>query len=442
MLRGSDEEKESIITHIAFINNAHMDFVEKLEDLITKETVNTDSLLLDYGALAASTSSRVQQRIVLFLKRRLIQKMELNDTTNTVHLLHALGNTGSKHIINLLFDYLAHSDSVEIQLAAIGAMRKLTAQQPVQEVFVAILESNPQEYFVEAIAKTLLTGREFSHVMGMHINENTRLLNALVTSSLRFGNNSELHHLVHSYLELVNTAESRRLRKLLEQPVSHRVRRESTDNWTSPDPVYNCISPLSSRQSDVTSYPLHIAYLWKRRFGLSDVNVQAAAGLFGGIGGSGDVKLFAKAIAKGRLFSRSRTIVAASTTVLYRSDGLQIQLYIEIGGNILLNWNHTNFTSCCLRENLQHMSQHRIIGFTHSVWVYITSIHFFVELNAKLNVSLQGEVCLSGTNADVYDPLHGRMSLTSTVSIVPEGGASITFLVWKQLTPISLFQLW
>ena len=221
LVHGSDEEKESIITHIAFTNNAHMDFVEKLEGLITKETVHTDSLLLAYGALAASTSSRVQQRIVLFLKRRLIQQMESNDTTNTIHLLHALGNTGSKLIVNLLMDYLMRGTSIEIQLAAIGAMRKLTAQQSVQEAFVAILESNPQEVFIEAIAKTLFTGQEHSNVMGTHIDENPRLLNALVTSSLRFSNNTELHHLVHSYLELVNTAESHRLGKLLEQPASH-----------------------------------------------------------------------------------------------------------------------------------------------------------------------------------------------------------------------------
>ena len=160
--------------------------LKKLEDLIRKETVNTDSLLLAYGALAASTSSRVRQRIVLFLKRRLIQQMESNDTTNIVHLLHALGNTGSKRIINLLLDYLMRGNSVEIQLAAIGAMRKLTAQESVQEAFIAILESNPQECFVEAIAETLFTGQEHSHMMGMHINENPRLLNALVTSSLRF----------------------------------------------------------------------------------------------------------------------------------------------------------------------------------------------------------------------------------------------------------------
>ena len=110
--------------------------------------------------------------------------MESNDTTNTVHLLHALGTTGSKLIVNLLMDYLMRGNSVDIQLAALGAMRKLTAQESIQEAFIAILGSNPQEFFVEAIAKSLFTGQEHSNVMGMHINENPHLLNALVTSSL------------------------------------------------------------------------------------------------------------------------------------------------------------------------------------------------------------------------------------------------------------------
>ena len=427
-MHGNDEEKNSIITHIVFTNNAHMDFVEKLEGLITKETVHTDSLLLAYGALAANTSSsRVQQRIVLFLKRRLIQQMELNDTTNTVHLLHALGNTGSKHIINLLMDYLTHSDSMEIQLAAIGAMRKLTAQQSVQEAFVAILESNPQEVFIEAIAKTLFTGQEHSHV-----DENPRLLNALVTSSLRFSNNTELHHLVHSYLELVNTTEAHRLEKLLERPVSNRVRRESTDDWDSPDPVYNCISPLSCRQNDVTSYPSHKAYLWKRKLGISKINIQLVAGVFAGVKDLSNVTLFGKAVAKGTFFGRTATIAGALAKILYQSNHLRVKLYFELLGSVLLDDNHTNFTLCCLGANIPvHRYRHRIFGFSHSVYVYVTSIDFFAQLYANLDVNLQGEVCASGTNADTYNPLHGNFSLVFTVSGGPEGGASLTFLVWK-----------
>ena len=431
MLRGSDEEKGSIITHIAFTNNAHMDFVEKLEDLIRKETVNTDSLLLAYGALAASTSSRVRQRIVLFLKRRLIQQMESNDTTNIVHLLHALGNTGSKRIINLLLDYLMRGNSVEIQLAAIGAMRKLTAQESVQEAFIAILESNPQECFVEAIAETLFTGQEHSHMMGMHINENPRLLNALVTSSLRFSNNTELHHLVHYYLELVNTVESHRLGKLLERPLSTRVRRASTNDWDASNSVYNLVSPLSTRQNDVNFYPSHKAYLWGTTFGPSRVNIQVAAGTFGGFRDRRNFKVFAKAAARGNLFSRSATIAEASAEILYKNDAFRLKLYIRIIGIVLLNRDHTT-TSCCLRQTFPlHSSQYRIIRFSHSVYVYVTSISFFADLNAHLNVNLQGELCINGGNSDAYNPIHGSISLTPTWRVGAGGGASLTFLVWK-----------
>ena len=58
-----------------------------------KDTEKTDALILAYGALAATAySSSVQYRIVSFIKQRLVQHMALNDTSTTVHLLHALGN--------------------------------------------------------------------------------------------------------------------------------------------------------------------------------------------------------------------------------------------------------------------------------------------------------------------------------------------------------------
>ena len=419
-MHGSDEEKESIITHIAFTNNAHMDFVEKLEDLITKETVNTDSLLLAYGALAESTSSRVQRRIVVFLKRRLIQQMESNDTTDTVHLLHALGNTGSKLIVNLLLDYLMRGNSVDIQLAALGAMRKLTAQESIQEAFIAILGSNPQECFVEAIAETLFTGQEHSNVMGMHINENPRLLNALVVSSLRFSNNTELHHLVHSYLELVNTAESHRLGKLLEQPVSHRVRRAYTSDWDTSDSRYNPVSPYSSRRRDVTSHPSHKAFLFEQTLGTSKVNVQLAAGAFAGVRGFSNAKVFGKAIAKANLFGYSRTIAEAFAEAVYQNGVIRIRLYAQINGNVLRNIN-CGTSSCSIGL---HSSRYRIIR-TFSVRVYIATVRFSVALNTYLDCNLRGQLSVNVVSRSV----DGSISLTPRVRVVPEGSASLTFLV-------------
>ena len=98
------------------------------------------------------------------------------------HTLHSLKMCTLTLLKNL--DYLMRGNSVDIHFAALGAMRKLTAQESIQEAFIAILGSNPQEFFVVAIAKSLFTGQEHSNVMGMHINENPHLLNALVTSSL------------------------------------------------------------------------------------------------------------------------------------------------------------------------------------------------------------------------------------------------------------------
>ena len=106
--------------------------------------------------------------------------MEVNDTSNTVHLLHVFGNTGSERIIDLLLDYYWHSDSEEVKLAAIGGMRKLTDHELVQDAFVTILQSTPDEIITEEIAKTLLSGWEYLNLKGVQMSKNTPLLNALV----------------------------------------------------------------------------------------------------------------------------------------------------------------------------------------------------------------------------------------------------------------------
>ena len=158
--------------------------------------------------------------------------MQLNDTSNTVHLLHALGNTGSKNITNLLFDNFSHSSSVEVKLAALGATRKLTAYKPVQDAFIAVLESNPDECIVEEIVKTLLIGEEHSQNLREYLKENIKLLKALVASSMCFKNNTNLHLLIQQYLKMVDTAESHRLVEFLEQQTgSKRVRRQGTSDW-------------------------------------------------------------------------------------------------------------------------------------------------------------------------------------------------------------------
>jgi len=427
LLHGNDEEKDSIITHIAFIKNPNLDFVAKLEVLLTKKMATTDSLLLAYGALAATASSSVEQRIVHFLKRRLVQQRESNATTTIIHLLHALGNTGSKLTVNLLLDHLTHSNSAEVQIAAIDAMRKLTAQQSIQDAFITILESNPEEHIIEAITNTLVIGLEHSQIMGLHIGENIHLLNALVASALDFSNNTHLHQLILSYLETVNTAEYQRLEKSLEKSASKRAKR-GTD-WDQSSSNYDLVASQSSRRSDVTTYPRHKAYIWGNRYGPSQINVEFAAGAFGGASNDCDnAKLFGKAVARGNLFSRSTTLAQAEVLLQKDSTRLRAKLYARIGGTVLVNRDYSqDFSTCCLSENRPlRSSRYNVISYTHSIFIYVGTLDFTAGLYAELNVNLRGQICAS---ASVHDPLHGSIAVVPSVSVVPEGSASVTLLV-------------
>ena len=152
----------------------------------------------------------------------------------------------------------------------------------------------------------------------------------------------------------MNTAEAHRLGKLLEHPVSTRVRRAHTNDWDTSDSRYNPVS------------------------------------------------VSGKAIAKGNLFGRSRT------------------LYVQINGNVLVNIN-CGTSYCSFR--------YRILSFRYSVWIYATTIHFSVGLNAYLDCNLHGQlpINVASRSAD------GSISLTPRVRVVPEGGASLTFLVWSIL---------
>ena len=379
-----------------------------------KDTEKTDALILAYGALAATASSSVQYRIVSFIKQRLVQHMALNDTSTTVHLLHALGNTGSKNITNLLFDYFSHSSSVEVKLAALGATRKLTAHKPVQDAFIAILESNPDECIVEEIAKTLLIGEEHSQNFGEHLEENNELLKCLVASSMCFKNNTDLHLLVQQYLKMVDTAESHQLVEFLEQQTgSKRVRRQGTSDWDASNSLYNHIASRSARQNDVSTYPAHKAYIWGRKLGSSKVNVQLAAGVFAG-GSFTGAKLFGKAIAKGYLFGHSKTVAEAMAEAGSDGNNVHLKLYAKIGSNVLVDYSQTRSFCLTKRSNL-FSTRFTVMRVQLSVFVYVTTITFYAELNAYLDVDLYGKLCLNLPRSLIGSP---RNAL-ATISLTP-----------------------
>ena len=403
-----------------------------------KHTVKADALILAYGALASAASNGIQHRVMLFIKQRLVQQMALNDTSTTVHLLHALGNTGSRSITDLLFDYFNHSDSNEVKLAALGATRLITTHKPVQDAFITILESDPEEHIVEEIAKTLLIGEEHSQIVGKHVRENNILLNRLVSSCLKFRNNIDLHQLVQRYLETVNTVESRMLEEHLEEQTGsrNRMRRASATDWDATDSLYDNIASHSTRQSDVTSYPQHKAYLWGKEIGSSKVNVQLSTGSFSGQFTSANTsrsKLLRKAIARGNLFKYSATIAEAEASVHADSavsTSSRVRLYIKIGGHYLVN---IRFNLPCFDRRITYNYERTVLRVSASVYVYVARITFFAQLNLNFGLTARWQLCW-GTlicSADKWTLglTDGRISVVPYVRVSPEGGVSVSVLV-------------
>ena len=61
-----------------------------------------------------------------------------------VHLLHALGNTGAPSSVKTLMFYLQH-DNIDVQIAAIGALRMHANEPMVQAAFTKLLENSHEE---------------------------------------------------------------------------------------------------------------------------------------------------------------------------------------------------------------------------------------------------------------------------------------------------------
>ena len=187
--------------------------------------------------------------------------------------------------------------------------------------------------------------------------------------------------------------------------------------------LYNNIASRSARRNDVSTYPTHKANIWGRKLGSSKVNIQLAAGVFAG-GSSTGAKLFGKAIAKGYLFGYSTTVTEAMAEASSDRNNVLLKLYAKIGSNVLVDYSQTS--SLCLTKYRKLFStRFTVIRVQLSVFVYVTIITFYAELNAYLDVNLYGKLCLKLPRIHTS----AKISLTPTVRISPEGGVSASAVV-------------
>ena len=398
-----------------------MEFVAGLQQLLLtmEDSVEKDSLLLSFGALASNAQPDVEFAIATFLVQQI---SSVNDNDISVHLLLAMGNTGSNHVVTTIIDYVNHP-SKEIQKAALQALVKFTYLKQVQSSLGELLASGPDEEILNIVTKILIEGQLYAEEMDIEISmeSSSPMLSSLVTAVLRT-NDTELIGHVSLYVRKVG---GERALSLLNQ-LHTRLRRGS--DWDASNSNYNCVASQSSRASDVSTYPKHKAYIYGKRLGTSDVNMKVAGGVF--LGTSNDcnnMKAFARACAQANVFTESRNLAEIELSAQKSGSTISGRGYAQVGGTTLLNYaGSVDATYCLSYERSLYESRRRLFRFSYSIWIYAGYVEASISLYLSLTASFDAEMCAS---LNVNELLSGDTGIVPQASLTLEGSASYTFVV-------------
>lgn len=432
------QEKNVIILQISTVSNAHVEFVNALEEQILTaldESQDVSALLLALGALASNARPEVEYEVATFLlglQERLTSMISSNNTSELVHLILAMGNTGSDYVVTMILSYV---DSLveEVQRASIRALLKFTHLEQVTDRLAEVLEMDLDEETVILITHTIVKGHKYyeDRDIEMSPEANYPLLQSLVSAVLRF-NNTDLKLLVATYLHEAGGEQGFTLMDELQ------IRSKRGSDWDASGSEYDLVASRSSRQSDVITYPRHKAYIWGKTHGISKANLKTAAGAFFGTTNNCEyMKGYSKVYAECNVLSRKK--ILADVEILLQKTGITLRgrVYAEINGNTLVNNDHTVDRSRCYTYNTPlSRSRSRFYRFTYSIFVYVGTVDLSVSLYLGMSINFDAQACVGLSESNVAS---GTSGIVPQISLSVAGSASVTLLVSPQYSGCDLF---
>ena len=454
IVRTSDSlEANSVLTHISFLDWVSLDLVVGLEDHLLNPSTRfnvsiSDQLLLVYGSLATKGSEEVEVRVMRYLN---IVSLSINSQSDpnlsqSILVVHALGNTGSESSLTVILSFLnrsaQHSESKEMKLAVIDALSKLTDKDTVLTVLEEFLVpgTSDSEEYVAAVVETLDHGFEYVESRRQQVDEYITYLTShtILYSIVRVSasiNSTDLHMMVVDYFKKIDSKDL--LFEILERESTipgGRAKRQTSDWDSSSNSDYNCVASLSTRQNDVNTYPHHRAYINSTTIGISEGNIKVAGGYFAGIGTHCDkMKAFARGIVKGRVLSWTATLVdfkfkltASATT------SISIDLYARVGSNILLDYN--NQTPCKI-YSYNKRYRRTLYHFNKVVPIFSIPLTISIALHGQVDINFNTNVCIGRTGKEASGAL-GALIFKLGVSI--EGSASVGMQLYLCILQLQL----
>ena len=422
-----------ITIEISTIANPHIEFVRSVEQQLQDESQHVIGLLLAFGALAANAEPTVEYEVATFLigLHNTLVSGHINDTSRLTHLILAMGNTGSVHVLNEILAYI-DSPVKDVQQSSIRALLKFTHLKVVTRKVAELLDTVPDEDTVILITRTLVKGHMYSTGLDIEINPDViyPLVQSLPLIALRY-NNTDLMMLVSAYLQ---EAVGKQNFTVMINKFKTVVKRAATSDWDSTSSSeYNLVASQSQRSSDTSSYPRHKAYIYGKTLGISEANLKAGAGVFFGLSNDCDnLKGFGKVYATGTVLSESRDL--ADIEILLQKTGTTLSgsIQAEIGGNTLVSrdLNSLDASSCVSYTTPLTRSRYRLFSFTHSIFVYVGTIDVGIGAYLGLSINFDAEACAS---ISVNNLASGTAAIVPQISFSIEGSASASLLVSSKL---------
>ena len=436
-------EANSILTHISFLDWASLDLVVGLEDHLRNLNPKfndsiSDQLLLVYGSLATKGSEEVEIRVMNYLNTvsLSINSQSDLDLSQSILVVHALGNTGSESSLRVILGFLhQNSESKQMQLAVIDALSKLTEDNTVLtllEEFLVPGISDSEEY-VAAVVETLDHG--FEYVENRQQSQVAEYITHLKAHSILFSivrvsasiNSTDLHMMVVDYFKKINSRDF--LFEILEGEIGARAKRQTSDWDSTKKSDYNHVASLSTRKNDVKTYSRHSAYITSKTIGISKANIKIASGYFAGISRHCDkMKAFGRSIVKGRVLSKTATLADFRFRLTATTTSISVSLYAKIGTNTLLNFNFKRALKSHCKRHSRPITQHRRRLFKYSipVVIYVGTLRFSIGLYGHLKVHFNTNVCIGRKGTEISGALG---ALTPNVGASFEGSVSASLLV-------------
>ena len=379
------------------IKNASLDLVNIVNNSISNSDDN--DLILVLGALARDNNLSIQKVVVDELLKRLNTVLSSDNIGAVTTIIYALGNSASKLAISSLLSTL-QNDDIDIQIATIRSLEFHLDQPVVQQAIISLLLSTNEDNILEEILKVLLNAFE-DRILTSPSKE---LMDAIVNSAIKL-QNPNLYELTMNYLYQLKTDDIDIYLDMLKQQQNYgdfqhdhsdsRVKRGS--DWDEYNSDYNMVASYYDRRSDVSNYPSHKAYIWRKNLGTGDINMRVGVGAFSGMtvnSQSMSYKQFAKAAASAYVYGSTYSIATLQTSM--STSGYH--LYVKLGNGVRINTNlrinvnvNTNTKSDSDCRSRYSSSSITILNTEISFYVYVSSL--YVGLSGSASFSINNKMC-------------------------------------------------